>query len=105
MLKIMKNGFNMKESGMQKFIKDDTNKTYKNEDSLFLNKVIRVEEDIKIIEKKSLTAIKISVAAMGISLLLGLFALWVLLNQVTISVGMDKKIVEIKKEIEVLKHK
>lgn len=58
-----------------------------------------MEKDSK---NQYLFAIKLSIIAITISLILGLLSLWVLLNQVTISVGIDKKINEIKNEIKEL---
>lgn len=59
-----------------------------------------MENDINKIEKKALLAIKISIAAIFISLILGIFSLWVVLNQVTISVGIDKKLKQIEMQLE-----
>lgn len=59
-----------------------------------------MENDINKIEKKTLLAIKISIAAIFISLILGIFSLWVVLNQVTISVGIDKKLKQIEMQLE-----
>ncbi len=52
------------------------------------------------IEKKALKAIKIAIFACGISLFIGLLSLWVLLNQVTVSVGIDKKINTLEKRLD-----
>lgn len=45
-------------------------------------------------QKKAILAIKISLCAVLVSAILGILALWTLLNQVTISVGIDKKLIE-----------
>lgn len=49
--------------------------------------------------KKAILAIKIALASVFISALLGIFALWTLLNQVTVSVGIDKKLIEIESRL------
>lgn len=49
--------------------------------------------------KKAILAIKIALASVLISALLGIFALWTLLNQVTVSVGIDKKLIEIESRL------
>ncbi|MGX2981877.1 DUF5408 family protein [Helicobacter sp. 23-1045] len=54
------------------------------------------------VEKKSLRAIKIAVFAVAVSLILGIFSLWVVLNQVTISVGIDKKLIEMEARLKKL---
>lgn len=45
-------------------------------------------------QKKAILAIKISLCAVLVSAILGILALWTLLNQATISVGIDKKLIE-----------
>ena len=50
-----------------------------------------MDKNIQETEKKALRAIKISIASIVISIFLGILSLWVLLNQVTVSVGIDKK--------------
>ncbi len=52
--------------------------------------------------KKAILAIKIAVASVFISGILGILALWTLLNQVTVSVGIDKKLIEIQTRLEKL---
>ena len=64
-----------------------------------------MDKNIQEIEKKAIRAIKISVAAIAISLFLGILSLWVLLNQVTISVGIDKKLIKIEKQIQNMESK
>ena len=64
-----------------------------------------MDKNIQEIEKKALRAIKISIAAIAISLFLGILSLWVLLNQVTISVGIDKKLIKIEKQIQNMESK
>ncbi|RDU64203.1 DUF5408 family protein [Helicobacter sp. MIT 14-3879] len=51
-----------------------------------------MSDDINKIYKKAILAIKISLVSVFISLFIGLLSLWVLLNQVTVSVGIDKKL-------------
>lgn len=51
-----------------------------------------MEDEISKINKKANLAIKIALGAVCVSLLLGIFSLWVVLNQVTLNVGMDKKL-------------
>lgn len=51
-----------------------------------------MEDEISKINKKANLAIKIAVCSVCISLLLGIFSLWVVLNQITLNVGIDKKI-------------
>lgn len=51
-----------------------------------------MEDEISKINKKATLAIKIALCSVCVSLLLGIFSLWVVLNQVTLNVGMDKKI-------------
>lgn len=58
-----------------------------------------MDKNIEEIERKALRAIKISVASIAISIFLGVLSLWVLLNQVTVSVGIDKKLITIEKQI------
>lgn len=57
-------------------------------------------EKLEILEKKMLKAIKISILAVAISLFIGLLSLWVLLNQVTVSVGIDKKLIMLEKRLD-----
>lgn len=57
-------------------------------------------EKLEILEKKMLKAIKISILAVAISLFIGLLSLWVLLNQVTVSVGIDKKLIILEKRLD-----
>lgn len=57
------------------------------------------------IHKKALLAIKIAVASVFISAILGILALWTLLNQVTVSVGIDKKLIEIEKRLDLVEKK
>ena len=64
-----------------------------------------MDKNIQEIEKKAIRAIKISIAAIAISLFLGILSLWVLLNQVTISVGIDKKLIKIEKQIQNMESK
>lgn len=52
------------------------------------------------VHKKAVLAIKIAVGSVFISVFLGILALWTLLNQVTISVGIDKKLIEIEKRLD-----
>ena len=52
------------------------------------------------IYKKAVLAIKIAVTSVFISAFLGILALWTLLNQVTVSVGIDKKLIEIEKRLD-----
>lgn len=52
------------------------------------------EKALEKCEKRATLAIKISLGAVLVSGILGLLALWTLLNQVTISVGIDKKLIE-----------
>ncbi|RDU57798.1 DUF5408 family protein [Helicobacter sp. MIT 99-5507] len=59
-----------------------------------------MDKNMQEIEKKALRAIKISIASIAISIFLGILSLWVLLNQVTISVGIDKKLIQIEKQIQ-----
>lgn len=59
-----------------------------------------MDKKIEEIEKKALKAVKISVASIAISIFLGVLSLWVLLNQVTVSVGIDKKLIVIEKQIQ-----
>lgn len=61
-----------------------------------------MDKDTNIIEQKALRAIKIAILAIAISVLLGIMSLWVLLNQVTISVAIDKKIINMEKRLEKL---
>ncbi len=56
-------------------------------------------KNIEEIEKKAIRAVKISLASIAISLFLGILSLWVLLNQVTVSVSIDKKITKIEKQL------
>ena len=58
-----------------------------------------MDKNIDEVEQKALRAIKISIVSLAISILLGVLSLWVLLNQVTVSVGIDKKLIEIEKNI------
>lgn len=51
-----------------------------------------MEDEISKINKKANLAIKIALGTVCVSLLLGIFSLWVVLNQVTLNVGIDKKI-------------
>ena len=51
-------------------------------------------------QKKATLAIKISLCAVLISGILGILALWTLLNQVTVSVGIDKKLIEIESRLD-----
>lgn len=51
-------------------------------------------------EQKALRAIKISILAVAISLFLGILSLWVLLNQITISTGIDKKLNILEKRLD-----
>lgn len=55
------------------------------------------------IEKKAILAIKIAITSIFIALFLSLLALWVLINQTTISVEIDKKLNSMQSEIENLK--
>lgn len=57
-------------------------------------------EKLEILEKKMFRAIKISILAVAISLFIGLLSLWVLLNQVTVSVGIDKKLILLEKRLD-----
>lgn len=57
------------------------------------------------IEKKAILAIKIALAAVGVSALLGILSLWVLLNQATISVGIDKKLIDLDARLNHLEQK
>lgn len=57
-------------------------------------------KNIEEIEKKALRAIKISIASIAISIFLGILSLWVLLNQVTVSVGIDKKLIKIERHLQ-----
>lgn len=57
-------------------------------------------EKLEILEKKMFKAIKISILAVAISLFIGLLSLWVLLNQVTVSVGIDKKLIMLEKRLD-----
>ena len=57
-------------------------------------------KNIEEIEKKALRAIKISIASIAISIFLGILSLWVLLNQVTVSVGIDKKLIKIERQLQ-----
>lgn len=50
--------------------------------------------------KKAILAIKIALACVFVSAMLGIFSLWTLLNQVTISVGIDKKIIELESRLQ-----
>ncbi len=50
--------------------------------------------------KKAILAIKIAVASVFISGILGILALWTLLNQVTVSVGIDKKLIEMESRLD-----
>lgn len=50
--------------------------------------------------KKAILAIKIALASVFVSAMLGIFSLWTLLNQVTISVGIDKKLIELESRLE-----
>ncbi|RAX54754.1 hypothetical protein CCY99_03060 [Helicobacter sp. 16-1353] len=59
-----------------------------------------MDKDLEIIEKKALKAIKIAMLAVFISVMLGILSLWVLLNQVTVSAGIDKKLISIEKRLE-----
>lgn len=56
-------------------------------------------KNIEEIEKKAIRAVKISLVSIAISLFLGVLSLWVLLNQVTVSVGIDKKLTQIEKQL------
>ena len=51
-------------------------------------------------QKKATLAIKISLGAVLVSGILGLLSLWTLLNQVTVSVGIDKKLIEIEARLD-----
>lgn len=51
-------------------------------------------------QKKATLAIKIALGAVLISGILGILALWTLLNQVTVSVGIDKKLIEIEARLD-----
>lgn len=57
------------------------------------------------VHKKAILAIKIAVASVFISAFLGILALWTLLNQVTVSVGIDKKLIEIEKRLDAVEKK
>ena len=57
-------------------------------------------KNIEEIGKKALRAIKISIASIAISIFLGILSLWVLLNQVTVSVGIDKKLIKIERQLQ-----
>ena len=59
-----------------------------------------MDKNMQEIERKALRAIKISIASIAISLFLGILSLWVLLNQVTVSAGIDKKLIEIEKQLQ-----
>lgn len=59
-----------------------------------------MDKNMQEIEQKALRAIKISIASIAISIFLGILSLWVLLNQVTVSVGIDKKLIQIEKQIQ-----
>ena len=59
-----------------------------------------MDKNIQETEKKALRAIKISIASIVISIFLGILSLWVLLNQVTVSVGIDKKLIKIEKQMQ-----
>lgn len=61
-------------------------------------------KNIEEIEKKAIRAVKISLASIAISLFLGILSLWVLLNQVTVSVGIDKKLIKIEKQLSDVKN-
>ena len=54
----------------------------------------KILESCQKAQKKEILAIKISLCAVLVSAILGILALWTLLNQVTISVGIDKKLIE-----------
>ena len=51
-------------------------------------------------QEKATLAIKISLGAVLVSGILGLLSLWTLLNQVTVSVGIDKKLIEIESRLD-----
>ena len=51
-------------------------------------------------QEKATLAIKISLGAVLVSGILGILALWTLLNQVTVSVGIDKKLIEIESRLD-----
>lgn len=51
--------------------------------------------------KKAILAIKISLLAMVVSILLGTISLWVTLNQITLSVEIDKKLTKLENETKV----
>ena len=51
-------------------------------------------------QKKATLAIKIALGAVFVSGILGILALWTLLNQVTVSVGIDKKLIEIEARLD-----
>ena len=59
-----------------------------------------MDKNMQEIERKALRAIKISIASIAISLFLGILSLWALLNQVTVSAGIDKKLIEIEKQLQ-----
>ena len=48
--------------------------------------------------KKAILAIKISLLAMVVSILLGTISLWVTLNQITLSVEIDKKLTKLERD-------
>lgn len=56
--------------------------------------------DFEKLNKKATLAIKISLCAVLVSGILGILSLWTLLNQVTISVGIDKKLIEMESRLD-----
>lgn len=50
-------------------------------------------------QKNAILAIKISLCAVCVCVILGLLSLWTLLNQVTVSVGIDKKLIQIESQL------
>lgn len=51
-------------------------------------------------QKKATLAIKIALGAVLVSGILGILSLWTLLNQVTVSVGIDKKLITIETRLD-----
>ncbi len=58
-----------------------------------------MENELEKTQKLALRAIKIALFAVLISVILGILSLWVLLNQATISVGIDKRLIEIERRL------
>lgn len=50
-------------------------------------------------ENRALKALKIALLSLAVAAFLGILSLWVLLNQVTISAGIDKKLIAIERAL------